>query len=179
MYKKFSLLCLTLLSYQATAEQSNLTTLTALQEGSREFAIGGSFDADYSDDYLIDFNASYGYFIFDHFEVGTEVDLSMSDHTEAYEVGVFAEYNFELGSSIVPYIGLGSQYVSSETLSTQGHEDAFNFQTALGIKYFVHPQIALTMEANYNLATEDVYVDGDGTLKDNKTKFILGTRFYF
>ena len=172
--KKLGLFAITLLTAQAYAYESNAPMLT---QGTNEIGVQGSIDFDYIDDYLFDFNGSYGYFIRDFWEVGGELDMSLSDNTEAYQFGVFTEYNFPTGSQWVPYIGAAAQYAYSEVLNQD--EDAFNFQIAGGVKYFIHPQVALSAEVNYNVATEDIYVDGDGSAQNDKTQILFGTRFYF
>lgn len=172
--KKLSLLSLALLAAQAHAYEGNAPMLS---EGTSEIGIQGSMDFDYADDYLFDFNGSYGYFVKDNWEIGGELDMSLSDNMEAYQFGVFTEYNFPTGSEWVPYIGAAAQYAYSEVRNHD--DDAFNFQVAGGVKYFIHPQVAISAEVNYNMATEDIYANGDGKAQDDKTQLLFGTRFYF
>lgn len=168
------LIVIALLSAQAYAYESQAPMLS---KGTNEIGIQGSIDLDYIDDYLFDFNGSYGYFILDNWEVGGELDMSLSDNTESYQFGAFTEYNFPMGSQWVPYVGAAAQYAYSEVLNQDG--DAFNFQIASGIKYFINPRVAISAEVNYNMATESIYIDGEGSPKDNKTQILFGTRFYF
>lgn len=172
--KKLGFIALILLTSPIYAYGEQAPTLS---QGTSEIGIQGSIDFDYIDDYLLNFNGSYGYFIRDNWEVGGELDMSLSDNTEAYQFGAFTEYNFPTSTKWVPYVGAAAQYAYSDIFNQDG--DAFNFQVAGGVKYFIHPQVAISAEVNYNIATEDVYVDGDGSAQDNKTQILFGTRFYF
>ncbi|PSW20628.1 hypothetical protein C9I98_07200 [Photobacterium sanctipauli] len=183
MKKSLCILGLILFSVQSHANQYALSDDSSsvkhayLQQGTQEIGIQGSLDLDYVDDYLLDLNTSYGYFVRDKWEIGGELDLTISDNAQNYQIGAFTEYNFTNTSLWVPYLGVGAQYAYSDI--NDNSDSAFNFQVSAGMKYFLHPQIALAAEVNYNLATEDIYADGDGEAKDDKTQFLIGTRFYF
>lgn len=88
---------------------------------------------------------------------------------------VYAFWGLRGGNDKTAFIGAAAQYACSEALNQD--EDAFNFQIAGGVKHFIHPQVVLSAEVNYNMATEDIY--GDGSAQDDKTQILFGTRFYF
>jgi len=157
-----------------------------LAEGTQEFGLQGSLDLDYVDDYLLVFNTSYGYFIYEDWELGGVLDGTLSENNKSFNIGVFTEYNFTNESNWVPYLGAAAQLA---TLSFDGgdldgidldSEDitALNIKFAGGIKYFINPRVAISAEVNYNIATDDISVTKDG-LEDSFTRFIFGTRFYF
>ncbi len=154
-----------------------------LEKGTQELALQGSLDLDYVDDYLFVLNTSYGYFIYDKWEVGGVLDINMSDSSKQFQFGGFTEYNFTNSSNWVPYVGAAIQLAN---LSGEDGDYDFDFEdvTAMnikvsgGVKYFINPHVALSAEVNYNIATDDISVTKDG-LEDSFTRFIFGTRFYF
>ncbi|MDV5168580.1 outer membrane beta-barrel protein [Photobacterium rosenbergii] len=164
----------------------SISQAVELKKGTQEFGLQGSLDFDYVDDYLFVINTSYGYFIYDDWELGGVLDGSMSENNKSFNIGVFTEYNFTNESNWVPYLGAAAQLA---TLSFEGgdfdgidldSEDitALNIKLAGGIKYFINPHVAISAEVNYNIATDDISVTRDG-LEDSFTRFFFGTRFYF
>lgn len=154
-----------------------------LEKGTQELALQGSLDLDYVDDYLFVLNTSYGYFIYDKWELGGVLDISMSDSAKQFQFGAFTEYNFTNSTNWVPYVGAAAQVANLSDVEGDfglDFEDvtALNIKLAGGIKYFINPHVALSAEVNYNIATDDISVTKDG-LEDSFTRFIFGTRFYF
>lgn len=154
-----------------------------LPEGTQEFGLQGSLDLDYVDDYLFVLNTSYGYFIYDDWEIGAVLDVSMSDSNKQFQFGGFTEYNFTNTSNWVPYLGAAAQLAN---LSGDGGDldfdvedvTALNIKLSGGVKYFINPHVAISAEVNYNISTDDINVSKDG-LEDSFTRFVFGTRFYF
>ena len=157
-----------------------------LKAGTQEFALQGSLDLDYVDDYLFIINTSYGYFIYDNWQVGGVIDGSMSENNKSFNIGAFTEYNFTYESNWVPYVSAAAQLA---TLNFDGgdfsgidldSEDitALNIKLGAGVKYFINPHVAISAEVNYNIATDDISVTKDG-LEDSFTRFVFGTRFYY
>ncbi|PSW06626.1 outer membrane beta-barrel protein [Photobacterium lipolyticum] len=157
-----------------------------LKEGTQELGLQGSLDLDYVDEYLFVFNTSYGYFIYDDWELGGVFDGSLSEHNKSINIGAFTEYNFTNTTNWVPYLGAAAQL---GTLNFDGgnfsgidldSEDitALNIKFAGGVKYFINQYIAISAEVNYNIATDDISVTKDG-LEDSFTRFVFGTRFYY
>ncbi len=172
--KKISLLCcLALFGAQAHA----VTNAPLLAKGTSEVGVQGNLDFDYADDYLFNFNGSYGFFVEDNWEIGGKLNMSLSDNVEQYQLGAFTEYNFSTDSQWVPYVGVSAQYAYGEAWNNDA--SGFNVQMAGGIKYFIHPQVALSAEVNYSKATDDIYANSEGKAQDDKTQILFGTRFYF
>ncbi|WP_064604297.1 outer membrane beta-barrel protein [Photobacterium sp. J15] len=157
-----------------------------LKEGTQEFGLQGSLDLDYVDEYLFVINTSYGYFIYDDWQLGGVLDGSMSEHNKSFNIGAFTEYNFTNESDWVPYVGAAAQLA---TLSFDGGEfkdidldsediTALNIKFSAGVKYFINPNVAISAEVNYNIATDDISVTSDG-LEDSFSRFVFGTRFYY
>jgi len=103
------------------------------------------------------------------------------------KLGVFTEYNFVNSTNWVPYVGAATELAglsydnnngASGDLGESGDSWALNIKLAAGVKYFINPNVALTAEANYNIATDDIDFSGDKA-KDSLTNIVFGTRFYF
>lgn len=168
------------------AAYAPLSNAIELEKGTQEFGLQGSLDLDYVDDYLFVLNASYGYFIYDKWQIGGVLDGSMSENNKSFNIGAFTEYNFTNTSDWVPYLGAAAQLA---TLSFDGgdfsdidldSEDvtALNIKLAAGLKYFINQHVAISAEVNYNISTDDISVTSDG-LEDSFTRFVFGTRFYY
>ena len=157
-----------------------------LIEGTQEFGLQGSIDFDYVDNYLLVFSSSYGYFIYDDWELGGVLDGNLSENNKNFNIGMFTEYNFTNKSSWVPYLGAAAQLATLSfdsgdlTDPNLDSEDitALNIKLAGGVKYFINPHVAISAEVNYNIATDDINVTKDG-LENSFTRFVFGTRFYF
>ena len=156
-----------------------------LSRGTQEFGIQGIADFDYKDDYLVALNSSYGYFVRDNWEVGGVVDVNASGSSKKYGLGAFTEYNFTNSTNFVPFVGLAAQFVSAKaddnpatTVNEKIDANAGQLKFALGFKYFINPNVAISTEVNYTTATDHIVLDND-QLKKSFTRFLIGTRFYF
>ncbi|ATM00989.1 hypothetical protein CK910_22780 [Aeromonas sp. CA23] len=157
-----------------------------LQKGTHELNVQGAVDFDADDKYKIDLNGKYGYFVMQGWEVGTNVITDMSKSYKSGGIGIFTEYNFVNSTNFVPYVGIGTELMRAnyndkrdDKLDTESfNSTAMNFKTNLGGKYFISPNVALTAEVNYNVATDHFKVYG-GDAKNSFTKFFIGTSFYF
>ena len=156
-----------------------------LIQGTQEFGLQGFVDFDYKDDYLVNLNTSYGYFVKDDWEVGGVLDVNASGTTKNFALGAFTEYNFSNESSWTPYIGVAAQIATlkddrdSDSTQLSGQDaTAFQFTGKLGLKYFINKHVALSVEINHAMATDDINVSGD-EVKKSITRLLLGTRFYY
>ncbi|MFH7526292.1 outer membrane beta-barrel protein [Aeromonas sp. A5] len=172
---------LTMLSCGATyASSSNY-----LQAGTQELNVQGLIDFDADDSYSVDLNGKYGYFIKNNWELGANITTDLSKSYKSSGLGVFTEYNFTNSTNFIPYVGLATELIRADYNDKEDNMDtksfdatAVNFKTALGVKYFISKNVALSAEANYNIATDNLKVSG-GDVKDSFTKFLIGTSFYF
>ncbi|MGL4349257.1 outer membrane beta-barrel protein [Aeromonas veronii] len=156
-----------------------------LRAGTQELNIQGLVDFDAEDSYAVDLNAKYGYFIKDNWELGTNIVTDLSKSYKSAGIGLFTEYNFTNGTNFVPYVGLATELIRADYNDREDNLEsksfdatAVNFKTALGMKYFISRNVALSAEVNYNIATDHLKVSG-GDAKDSFTKFLIGTSVYF
>lgn len=155
-----------------------------LSEGTQEFGLQGLVDFDHKDDYLVNLTTSYGYFIRQDWEIGGVLDVNASGAAKNFAFGGFTEYNFSNQSNWTPYIGVAAQVatlkIDDETSSMKGKDaTAFQFTGKLGIKYFINQNVAISVEVNHAMATDDVNFQGEGGVKKSLTRLLLGTRFYY
>ncbi len=89
--KKISLLCcLALFGAQAHAA----TNAPLLAKGTSEVGVQGNLDFDYADDYLFNFNGSYGFFVEDNWEIGGKLNIVSQRHCGAVPIGRFHGIQF-------------------------------------------------------------------------------------
>ncbi|HIF9083533.1 TPA: outer membrane beta-barrel protein [Photobacterium damselae] len=158
-----------------------------LPAGTQELGIQGN--AKLGSGWDLNLNGSYGTFVKDNWEVGGTASIRAQDANDAIsgKFGVFTEYNFVNSTNWVPYVGAATELAglsydnnngASSDLGESGDSWALNIKLAAGVKYFINPNVALTAEANYNIATDDIDFSGDKA-KDSLTNIVFGTRFYF
>ena len=154
-----------------------------LQQGTQEFGLQGMVDFDYVDDYLVNLNTSYGYFIRDNWEIGGVLDVNASGSVKNFAFGGFTEYNFSNQSNWTPYVGLAAQVATlklDDGFKAKGQDaTAFQGTAKLGIKYFINQNVAISFEVNHAMATDDVNFQGESGVKKSLTRLLLGTRFYY
>ncbi|HIF9175786.1 TPA: outer membrane beta-barrel protein [Photobacterium damselae] len=157
-----------------------------LPAGTQELGIQGN--AKLGSGWDLNLNGSYGTFVKDNWEVGGTASIRAQDANDAIsgKFGVFTEYNFVNSTNWVPYVGAATELAglsyseegSSSNFGKDGDSWALNIKLAAGVKYFINPNVALTAEANYNIATDDIEFSS-GKAKDSLTNIVFGTRFYF
>lgn len=134
-------------------------------------------------------NGSYGKFIKDNWELGGTASVAAKDENDAIsgKLGVFTEYNFVNSTNWVPYVGAATELAALNYNNKDGADSDFgqsgdswalNLKLAAGVKYFINPNVALSAEVNYNIATDDIEFSS-GKAKDSLTNIVFGTRFYF
>jgi len=123
---------------------------------------------------------AYGQFVADGLELGVVAGLRDNDYYMSTELGIRAEYNFVLGSALVPFVGAGVVWADAEADESELEADAAVFSLGGGLKYFIRDSVALAVNGNYLLASDDIFVDSeDGKVQDDDVRFLFSVRFYF
>jgi len=144
--------------------------LPNLSAGTQEFGVSGNIG--FQDEFSYNLDLSYGYFFKDNWEVGFNANLAGIEETFALGVGLFTEYNFDIDSKWVPFIG-GSIGLASVSLEEIDTVSTLDIAGVFGVKYFVRENIAISGSVDFSWTPSDALdaeVGGDVN---------IGTRFYF
>lgn len=154
-----------------------------IDQGTKEIAGSGFYNTETAAGDAFALALSYGYFVRDQFQVLGSVGITDDDLVTTWDAGVLAEYNFlpEGWGAWVPYVagglfGTGSD-ISGSDVSVD--ETTGNLRGSLGIKYFMHDNVALGLEARYNYAFNDVYFSKDDGLSDDQFLGVFSIRVYY
>lgn len=153
-----------------------------IQEGTQELGLSGWLDFETIDGTEVNFDASYGYFIMDGIQVGARASVYDSDSVSEYGLAAFAEYNLDLGSQLVPFVGVSVGWGKAE-VDFGGDlgkvdDDAVVASAQVGAKYFFVENIAVSLAYQFDWASEDLYYN-DNKAEDTDHSIQLGMRFYF
>jgi hypothetical protein len=146
-----------------------------IAEGTTEIGVDGYYDAESVNGSVISLDLGYGVFLMDNVEVGAAVGFLDNDALTTWRLGAFAEYNFDIGSELVPYIGATVNWANSDV--DQGEEnDAIEGVASAGVKYFVTETLAIDGAANMKWASEEIYFDDDD-INDTTWNITVGLRY--
>lgn len=171
-----------LLSMPGKAANFGTDALPDLSKGTQEFGLGGNVQ--FSDDFLYNLDLTYGYFFYDNWEFGITANLQGADTAFGLGIGIFTEYNFDLDSKWVPFVGLSTSLASisvDEDLNTSGDvEDltSISFGATAGVKYFLRENIAITASIDFQVSPDDVFAAAESA-SNAASNISIGTRFYF
>jgi len=155
---------------------NSFATLLPAETG--ELSVSGMLDFDSASETYYNLNFFLGYFFVDYLEAGIKTSFEMDDFFTFWSVGPAAEYNFDLGIELVPYVGLSLEYASADSDIIQESASAFVLGTQGGVKYFFTEYLALSTALVIDVATDDIYAAGD-KLTNYDIKLVMGMRFFF
>jgi hypothetical protein len=147
-----------------------------LAEGTKEISLKGFWDAESINGSLFFLEAGYGVFVMDNVEVGARVAVEDNDAISTWAVGAFGEYNFDIGSELVPYVGAEINYANSDVDGVNENGDAIEGVGSVGLKYFVTETLAIDGAFNYKWASENIYPDDDD-MNDSTYNLTVGLRY--
>lgn len=160
----------------------NLCAGTMTTGGSAAFTIGNPpvgvlFDQIAGDNMGIDVNLDFGYFIIDNLELGVNLLSTVRFSSPAVAgvgIGIGAQYYFDLGSMIYPYIGThpGISWAGVGSVSVWN----FRVPVELGMIIGLNEHVALDVGATAGLSWD--LTNGTGTRFDLAVGH-LGVRAYF
>ena len=153
-----------------------------VDQGTKEITGNGTYNTETAAGDEFSLELTYGYFVRDQFQVSGAFGISDNDITTVWNVGAIVEYNFlpDGWGAWVPYIGGGifatGSDISRDALDSD--ETTGSLRGSLGIKYFIHDNVALGLEGRYNYAFDDVYFSDDG-LSDDQFLGVFNIRVYY
>lgn len=159
----------------------------AVEVGTSEIGLSGSADFDKNvvtgSSTLIDTEATYGYFVAENVEVlGVGAIIFTEDEVVAGQLGARSEYHFSDLTVLrsVPFVGAGVSWLHTDSTIGLQDQDTALFDFSVGIKYMLSDSVALAVRGVYEIATDDVFFDGeDQTFTDDNWGFDWGLRIFF
>lgn len=144
------------------AGQAHAAAVPSLLMGTRAVNVSGML-GDNGDDFEIDMSGSFGYFFQDYIQGGVflGIDVIGSDY-KYVDGGVCSEYNVNLGSQIVPYVGGSVGLIWTDT--EHDSETAIEATGYGGARYFFVDYAAIGAELAVGVATEDIYNGGEDAI---------------
>lgn len=149
-----------------------------LSQGTKEIEIEGSFDYKSPAGTQIWTALGFGYYVIDNFELMGVGYFSYDDYTIGIHPAIGAEYNFNLGYKLVPFVGVDLgwgiwDYKEAEDI------DGFVYGFEAGLKYFIFENFALSVSADYDLSTADLWMEKGGNMVDTNWGVRWGLRYFF
>jgi hypothetical protein len=150
-----------------------------LEEGTSEISLSGLVDFDTVQGTYVAANVFYGYFIMDYLSVGPVVAYFNDNSFRAWAVGPKAEYNFDIGYSLVPYVGGALKFATRETKDLDMSNNAGVATLELGAKFLVSEYAAISAALVGDAATDDLYMEGDEEASSTDIRLEVGMRIFF
>lgn len=129
----------------------------ALKADTQEFRAGGVFEPTSVAGSHFSTDLTYGYFVADEFEVGGHIKFSHDDASSLFGAGPFIEYNFDLGSEFVPFVGVALDFASGDAHDQS--RSAFALTGFAGGKFFLTENIAIGARIEMSVATDKIYAN--------------------
>lgn len=170
-----------MLAAMAVVLAASQSMAAMLDQGTREVGLSGDL-SDNGDGFDMNLEAFGGYFFMDKIEAGGRVTVAYSDRDDLaamlLTLGIAGEYNYPVPElPVVPYggAGVGVGYWSREVDRADNSDMVFILSGWVGAKYFIVESLAIGCQFEVNVATDDIYDDGDSA----DWHILLRTSYYF
>ena len=150
-----------------------------LEEGTSELSVSGLLDFESANGTLFNVNLFYGYFFMDYLEIGLAGSYLDDDAVQMWAVGPKAEYNFDIGYSVVPFVGGHLQIAATDNKDADKDNTAGIVGIEGGAKFFITEYAAISLALVGELATDDIYPAEDGDTESTDARVELGLRMFF
>ncbi len=171
--KRLLVLGVVLVAAGTAAAQVPAVVRPMIGQGVRQLNVSGSMD-DNGDDLGLSLSGRGGYFVMDGIEVGGGLGFSTRGDMKTISVLGFGEYNFDMGSPLVPYAGASLGFAWSDTGSDS---DSYVELTGWGgARFFFVDYAALGAELALKCASQDRYNQYEDSLD---WVLRLNTSWYF
>lgn len=134
---------------------------TLLPEGTDELGLSGVVDFQTIGETLLDLNVSYGYYFVDDVQAGVLGSFRTDENYTAWALGLTMEYNFDLGTEFVPFVGGAVKYMQVDSEYADDGNGGVVLGVAGGAKFFLTEYLALTGGLTLEVATAEVFPSGD------------------
>lgn len=149
-----------------------------LKQGTMELDINGSFDAKGPAGNQVSTALGFGYYIVDNLEIAAAGAFIHDDYETGYHPAIDAQYNFNLGCKLVPFIGINAGW-GIWRYKEVDNADGFVYGAEAGLKYYLTESLAVTVSVDYDLSTGDIWTEKDGKMVDNNWGVAWGLRYSF
>lgn len=152
-----------------------------LGAGVRELNVEGYLN--HTDDFNFYLAFANGTYHRDFLQVGPRLSILVEDGGDNIAAfgGGFVEYNHTLTSpNLYPYFGAALAAFYSKRTHMATDDNSFGVQATgyTGMKYFLVDNLALALQANLHLASDDIYYSGNG-YDPFDWDIVLSTRFFY
>ena len=148
-------------------------------EGTSELSVSGLLDLKSANGALTDIHFFYGYFVVDYFEAGLAGSFMNDDTISTWALGPKAEYNFDIGYSVVPFVGGSLKLAASKLKEGDKSDTAAIAGVEAGAKFFITEYAAISTALVGEIATDNIYSSGDNEMDSTDLRFELGMRIFF
>lgn len=149
-----------------------------LSQGTMELDISGNFDAKGPAGNQVWTALGFGYYVIDNLELAAAGAFIYDDYETGYHPAIDAQYNFNLGYKLVPFIGINAGW-GIWRYKEVDNADGFVYGGEAGLKYFITENLALSAAVDYDLSTGDIWTEKDGKMVDNNWGIAWGLRYNF
>lgn len=151
-------------------------TAASLKQDTQEFRVDGHFDPETSSGGEFEVGLTYGYVLQDNLEVGGRLNFSDNDDVSLFSLGGFAEYNFELESDVLPFVGVELSYISGDTGIENNSAAAISGYA--GARYFLTDNVAIGAQLRLSAASDDVYASDNGGAEGTDVTVLFGMSYF-
>lgn len=144
--------------------------------GAQEIRLAGGVDFDSAAGDQINLDVGYGFFFVDYIETALQIIWQDNDISSVWGLGGFVDYNYDLGTPLVPYVGGGLSFLNYDSGAESGSTIAARLE--LGLKAFVTDNMAITSAFQFDVAGDDIYVEDDG-FDNMDMRLLFGLRYFF
>ncbi|HAS81543.1 MAG TPA: hypothetical protein DCS43_02395 [Verrucomicrobia bacterium] len=135
------------------AECARASAVPTILMGTQSIDVNGTIDDD-GEDLGINMVGRYGYFIEDLIRGGGYGTIEMIGDFKRVGGGVFGEYNFDMGTELVPFVGgSGGLGWADDGNESKTYAEVSGFG---GARYFFVDYAAIGAQLNLFLATQDI-----------------------
>jgi len=159
-----------------------------IEQGTRELYVSANANSGEA----VSASVRYGYFVIDALQLGGMASAGFASLSSSLSAGAFVEYNFDVGTEAVPFVGVAVTHrtashtttVHPDPMNPGAEEQVMTQTTALvgrgtvGIKYFVAENLAISAGVYVDSADGEVFQSG-GTPTTSDFGLSVGTRFFF
>jgi hypothetical protein len=164
-----------LLAIAALAGASHAATLS---KGTRELVVNGMLDPDGAGGTELNIGVGFGYFVQDNIELGAEGLYQDNGILTTTGLAGFGEYNFDLGTPLVPFVGAKLGWFNANFDSRHlKDQSAVVVECNGGAKYYLAENVALSAQLNVKCASEDIFLNDDKA-ESVDVNVTLGMRFF-